>query len=159
MASCKNHFVGRLCVDKLAHTLASGLHIGGGFLREAVYAAVNVGFGVVVYVFYSLDHAFGCLCRCCVVEIDHGLPIYLTVENGKVVPVFERVERGHSSGSVWHAVAQVSQLPDAPDRRRSTSRCMRCLSTSNEIWSMMSLMKVWVSIRRASSAGMPRVCM
>ena len=42
-AACKNHFVGRLCVDKLAHTLASGLHIGGGFLREAVYAAVNVG--------------------------------------------------------------------------------------------------------------------
>ena len=75
-ATCEDYLLYLWSIDKLAHFLASRLVQVGGTLRQIVYATVNVGVGIEIFVAHCVEHTEGFLRGGGVVEIDKRTVVY-----------------------------------------------------------------------------------
>ena len=136
----EDNLIDRPSVDQLGDAAAGGFIGLGGFVGEAVQAAVDVGIGRFHHPAHRLDHRPRLLRRGRTVQIDQRLAVDLARQNGKL----------------FTDLGDVKTHQDAPIPEAKSQSCATCRAPSWLIRSVTSPTKALISRARASSRGTPR---
>ena len=136
----EDDLIDRPSMDQLGHTATGGFIGLGGFIGEAVQAAVDVGIGRFHHPAHRLDHRPRLLAGGRTVQIDQRLAVDLPQQNGELFADLGDVK-----------THQNAPIPEAKSQSCATFRAPSWL-----IRSVTSPTKALISRARASISGTPR---
>ena len=109
-AAGKDNFARRAGIEEAAHRLAGRLVEVGGLLGQEVYAPVDVGVHIIIFLRHGLHHLTRFLRSGGVVEIDEGVfVVYLTRQDREIGP-YPSPDLPRGGGAVCSAICILSVI-------------------------------------------------